>query len=64
MSELLLEIAGSLMRLPWGLLTLVLEHSFWWKLPGSKRNPSKAVKLVIKSKSGEKHGVLEDHTKR
>ena len=68
MGELLVEIAGSLMRLLWGFLIGVLEHGFLWMPSGSKsksrRKPSKLVKVVIKSKNGEKHGVLEDHKDR
>ena len=55
-------------ELLWELLINGLAYPFRWKLSGSKsksrRKPSKVVKVVIKSKSGEKHGVLQDHTDR
>ena len=34
------------------------------RIPPAKRKPSKVVKVVIKSTNGEKHGWIEDHTKR
>ena len=57
----------ALVRLVSWLTRELIDDLFLWPTlsnPKSKRKPSKAVKVVIKSTNGEKHGVLDDHTKR
>ena len=57
-----MEIPGWLIE---GLLGLLAgSNSERKRTAPAKRKPSKVVKVVIKSTNGEKHGVLEDHTKR
>ena len=62
MWELLLEIPGLLIEgLFWLFLGVQQESK---RSPSAKRKPSKVIKVVIKSTNGEKHGWIEDHTKR
>ena len=57
-----MEIPGWLIE---GLLGLLAgSNSERKQTAPAKRKPSKVVKVVIKSTNGEKHGWIEDHTKR
>ena len=64
MWELLLEIPGLLIEGLFWLFLGVQPESKRSPSAKSKRKPSKVVKVVIKSTNGEKHGWIEDHTKR